>query len=406
MKYIAGNPYLKNINGRLLFDNVKLDEILTNYETPLMVLFENRIRDNIRIFNGIFKDIFDSFECYYSFKANYLPKICEVIREEGIGAEIIGMPELKIALKVGFLPEHIIIGGPYLPQKLMEKAVELDVHKIIIYNLNDIPKLNTIAKKAHKVVHISIRVNSYKYNSKLGIYLNGDNLEVLSRYLKSCNHIILDSILSHYSTQMNSISQFRKNINSLSINLQKLSEYNISIKEINLGGGFPEAVIMNEKQLRKNALEIKKILDQHHLSHKKIIFEPGRYFVGDAGAYIGRVIKVDKDRWIFVNLGNHICPKFARCSLRFYNASRIEKAHKYKASIAGIIPTDQDVLAKDYFFTRKVEVGDYILIPNVGAYALTFSNRFPYALPQIFLIKDDQLSEIFNPEQDHDFSLV
>jgi len=91
--------------------------------------------------------------------------------------------------------------------------------------------------------------------------------------------------------------------------------------------------------------------------------------------------------------------------MRFYNATRIEEPHKFKTSIAGIMPTDQDVLAKDYFFTNDLEEGDFVIITNVGAYNLTFSNRFPYLLPNIILVKDKTATNIFNPSVNHDFSI-
>ena len=106
-----------------------------------------------------------------------------------------------------------------------------------------------------------------------------------------------------------------------------------------------------------------------------------------------------------MDIGNHISPKFARNPLRFYNISRIQEPHKYKTSIAGIVPTDQDILVKDYFFTETIKKGDLVLVANVGAYTLTFSNRFPYQLPRIYMIKDKNHRMIFDPEKDHDFSL-
>jgi hypothetical protein len=92
--------------------------------------------------------------------------------------------------------------------------------------------------------------------------------------------------------------------------------------------------------------------------------------------------------------------------MRFYNATRIEEPHKFKTSIAGIMPTDQDVLVKDYFFTHDLKEGDLVVITNVGAYNLTFSNRFPYILPNIVLVKDKTATNIFDPSKDRDFSIT
>ena len=203
---------------------------------------------------------------------------------------------------------------------------------------------------------------------------------------KNYQNIRITTILSHYSTQMNNINQFKQNISSIAYNIKLLSDHGINIDNINLGGGFPEATIMPQNQLKYIAKEIKSTLERLQINYKHIYFEPGRYFIGDAGLFISKIVKVGENRWVFLNIGNHICPKFARCSLRFYNASQIDKPHKYKTSIAGIVPTDQDVLAKDYFFTENLLKGDKILVANTGAYCLTFSNRFPYLLPKILLI--------------------
>jgi diaminopimelate decarboxylase len=338
-------------------------------------------------------------------KANYLFDICEIINSEGIGLEIVGLPEFKLALKAGFLPKKIIIGGPYLPIKLIDLSIKNKVKEIIVYNLKDLEKINKIAQKYNLVQKICIRVNSQKYNSNLGTQLNENNIKTLKNSIRRLNNIHLTSILSHFSTQMNNSIQFQKNANN-AVNYLKLLENNdIFIKNINLGGGFPEPTVMPPEQLREVAMGIKSILDESGVGYNSVSFEPGRYFVGDAGMFITKIVKVDNNRWIFLDIGNHICPKFARCSLRFYNASQINEPHKYKTSIAGIVPTDQDVLAKNYFFTKSLKEQDFVLVTNTGAYCLTFSNRFPYTLPKIALVKDEYCKLIFDPDTDQDFSL-
>lgn len=405
MKKIAGNSYIKKENDTLFFDKVSFRDFMKNKQTPLMVILENKIRKNIRTFTDVFNSVFDNFRGFYSFKANYLPHVCRIIRSEQIGAEVIGLPELKLALSLGFAPEKIIVGGPFLPKKLIEMSVKEHLKEIIVYNLKDLSRINEIAKKEHSIQKICLRINSLKYESKLGIQLTDNNLTYLSNLLEKCCHLKITTILSHFTSQMNSAHQYLKNTETIIKGLKKLSSINLNIKNINLGGGFPEAVIMPKKQLFKIATEIKKYLEHSEIDYKKIYFEPGRYLVGDAGIYIAKITKISEDGWIFINVGNHICPKFARCSLRFYNADKINKSHKYKTSIAGIIPTDQDVLVKDYFFTNKNEENERVIINNVGAYCLTFSNRFPYQLPSIYTIKNNITKKIFDPIKNGDFSL-
>lgn len=405
MKKIAGNKFLFNKDNQIIFDTVTLKTILEGSKTPLMVLLENKIRDNIHTFNKIFTSIFSNFQAFYSFKANFLPDVCRIIQSEGIGAEIVGIPELNLALRLGYSSDKIIAGGPYLPDEFIEICVINEVREIIIYNINDIKRVNEISGKYGKSQNLCLRINSQKFGSKLGIILDANILLKLKNILQDCENVRLKTILSHRATQMNNFEQFRVNLEILIHAYIQLRNSNIKIENINLGGGFPEAVVIPEKQLKKIALKLKEQLNKMDIELNQIYFEPGRYIVGDAGIFLTEVIKVTDDRWIFLNIGNNICPKFARCSLRFYNASKLGASHKFKTSIAGIIPTDQDILVKDYFFTQSIDEGDIIIITNVGAYTLTFSNRFPYSLPSILLVSGEKVKKIFDPASDHDFSL-
>jgi diaminopimelate decarboxylase len=405
MKNISGNPFIIKKDGNIYLEDISLNEIVKRYKTPILIFLENRIRGNMKTFNNIFNSVFDDFRCYYSFKANYLSEICKIALSEGIGAEIVGLPELKLALKLGFPTNKILVGGPYLPKELIEVGIRSKIKEFIIYDLKDLKKVNSIAQKYNYIQDICIRVNSQKYKSKLGVKLDEKKMIEFARVYKNYQNLRITTLLSHYGTQMNNINQFKKNISSIAQNMKLLSDHGVIIDNINLGGGFPEATIMPQNQLNIIARDIKSTLERLQINYKSIYFEPGRYFMGDAGLFISKIVKVEDERWIFLDIGNHVCPKFARCSLRFYNASQIDNPHKYKTSIAGIIPTDQDVLAKDYFFTEELHKGDKILVTNVGAYCLTFSNRFPYLLPKIILINRNSLKEIFNPDIDGDFSL-
>jgi diaminopimelate decarboxylase len=405
MKKISGNPFLKKEGGNVIIDLISLEDILNKFKTPVLIFMENRIRQNIKSFKDAISSVFNDFECYYSFKANFLPEICNIIRSERIGANVVGIPELKLALKIRFPPNKIIAGGPYLPKDMIRLSIKNKIKEIIVYNLNDIKRINLIAQKFNANQKICIRINSQKYNSKLGIIFDKKHLILLEGLIKSCKNIKITTILSHYSTQMNNFEQYKKNILSIIEVLKNFSRVGINVKNINIGGGFPEATIMPQNQLKIIFNDIRTIFEDFNINYEKIYIEPGRYFVGDSGLFITKIIKSNSKRWVFLNIGNQICPKFARCSLRFYNASQINEPHKYKTSFAGILPTDQDVLAKDYFFSENLKEGDKVLVTNTGAYCLTFSNRFPYPLPKIFLIKDNQLKQIFDSDIEKDFSL-
>ena len=405
MKKIAGNDYIKKEKENLLIDLIPLNYFLEESTSPIMIFIENKIRDNINTFHTVFNQIFENFQCFYSFKANFLPEVCKIVHSEKIGAEVVGLPELKLALKIGFSPSDILVGGPYMPKELIDASIANHIKQIIVYDMEDLIRINASALTAGVRQEICIRVNSQKYGSRLGLNLNEATIKKMSTIIEECQNIKITSILSHYGSQMNNVGQFKKNVQVIAKNLKELKKIGLSIENINLGGGFPEATVMPQAQLKKIAREIKKTIEELGIQYKRLFFEPGRYFTGDSGLFLAEIVSVHEDRWVVLNIGNHICPKFARCPLRFYNASQINNPHKYKTSFAGIIPTDQDVLAKDYFFTETAKKGDKVLITNVGAYSLTFSNRFPYSLPNIYIVKDSEVRKIFDPCIDKDFSI-
>ena len=151
MKKISGNPYITKENSEIYLDSVPLNDVVKRFKTPLLIFLENRIRDNIRTFVKVFRQEFNNFDCYYSFKANYLSEICKIVLSEGIGAEIVGLPELKLAIKIGFPSDRIIIGGPYLSKELIELSIENKVKELIIYDLSELKKINSVARNYNHI---------------------------------------------------------------------------------------------------------------------------------------------------------------------------------------------------------------------------------------------------------------
>ena len=84
MKKLAGNPYLKADTNKIFIDSVPLNELIEKFETPFMVLIENRIRDNINTFKEIFNSVFSEFQCFYSIKSNYLDSVLKIISSEDV----------------------------------------------------------------------------------------------------------------------------------------------------------------------------------------------------------------------------------------------------------------------------------------------------------------------------------
>jgi diaminopimelate decarboxylase len=277
MKNISGNSFIIKKEGEIYLDNLQLNEIIKRFKTPLLIFLENRIRENIRTFKDVFNLEFSNFQCYYSFKANYLYELCNIVLSEGVGAEVVGLPELKLALKLGFPSNKILVGGPYLSKELIELSIKHKIKEFIIYDLKDLKKVNSVAQKYNYIQNICIRINSQKYNSNLGVTLDKKKISEFVEVYKNYQNIRITTLLSHYGTQMNNLNQFKQTISSVAHNMKLFSDHGIIIDNINLGGGFPEATIMPQNQLKIIAKEMKASLRSLKVNYKNIYFEPGRY---------------------------------------------------------------------------------------------------------------------------------
>ena len=244
----------------------------------------------------------------------------------------------------------------------------------------------------NKKIHFLLRIRNKKYGAKHGVIFSEDNIQRLGEILKKTPLMQYKGLLSHYGTRLKIYSQYLENLKNLMGNAKKLKEIiGLDTSILNLGGGFPSADSIKKTDLIQNLNKLKIELKENGFENCSIFYEPGRNIVSDCGFCITQVYKIEKEiSTIFVDIGNNYIPKFMKSSLRFYNASQITETHNTPIDIMGYIPSDQDILIKNYSFTPSIEVGDYVMIANVGAYALTWSTRFPYPKPKIIYLKKDK----------------
>jgi len=405
---LYGNKFLNIKENELVLDGINVKKLIEKYNTPSFVFLQKKIEDNIKKIIECFSSVFPNSQGFYSTKANYLPEIISTVKNQNFGTEIVGLPELKILKKIEFPFEKVIAGGPYLPNDFLIEIIKTHVKYLVIYDLDDIIRIQEIIQEFGEYTQdILIRIQSQKYTGRLGIVLNEPNLKKLKDLFDKCPNLQYKGILAHRGTQLNSIDDYMKNFQLLienAIKIKKFVGWDTSI--LNIGGGFPNADSLKKIQLITILKKFKEILVKNNLDSCSIFYEPGRFIVGDAGFALASVFKYDKiHRTAFLDVGNNYIPKFMKSSLRFYNISKIFESPNKPIDFMGNIPSDQDILVKNYNFTPSIQTGDYILIANVGAYALTWSIRFPYPNPSIILIETDQIKEIHNRNSPNDFSI-
>jgi len=388
------NESLAIKNGKLLIYDRTIPELLKNYTTPLYVFLEDQVRKNCRVFIRLLSKYFKYYNIYYSFKTNYLQKICDIISQEGLGAEVVSISEMELARTCK--SKKTIFSGIYISDSILNYVKEYGIETLVISQIKELSRVNTFMAENGLKQEIAIRLKSFDYSHFSGIEYTPETFKKMLKLLSVCENLKLTMLHYHIGTQILKNEPRIKHIKYILDVYEKFENAGFKIPKLNLGGGFPEAGVFSEDDLSSFLNSLKDIL-QENWDKIEINFEPGRYIVGNTGLLLMKVhntFQIGKENWILVDAGDHILPKASKSNFRFIFTDKLDKPHKNKISIKGCLPTDIDILAKNYPSPAGVSSGDIIAVANAGAYTLTWSFRFSFPLPAVILINKNGIEEL------------
>ena len=388
---LFGNKYVNVQEGRLYladFDPLSLE----SSQIPSIIMLGEKIAENIQKIQSYFHEVFPNAQGFYSTKSNFLLPILEIVKAQHFGAEIVSLKELDLLAEIEFPSEKIIAGGPYLPDAFLYRLIESKVRYLVVYSLEDLIRVGkTSSVQNYTQFQILLRFRSPKFTARHGILNDAGVFPQIKAIFDSHPNLKFSGLLSHMGSRMKTLENYMENMNYIVEIIHRLQEVQLTPEIINIGGGFPNADALKHSEFHPILTALKAQLDQILISYQ-LFYEPGRNIVADAGFAVAEVFGIDPPtNSVFVNLGNNFIPKFMKTALRFYNLNKMEENPNTPMDIMGYIPSDQDILAKNYNFSPSVAIGDKILIANIGAYALTWSTRFPYYPPQIYILSNDHL---------------
>ncbi len=288
-------------------DGVSLAQITEHFGTPLYVYSAARIRENVRAFTSYAQDIHIS----YAVKANANTSLLHLIASEGIGADVVSGGELLAALKAGFAPEKISFDGPGKSADEIVVGLEQNIACFNVESLGEIQLINVLAGQRNMTAAISLRVNpdvdakSHPYIStgmrehKFGIDIA--HAREMIRQVNTLPNVRIVGIHSHIGSQITELSPYREAAESLAAFCNDLRNDGIALEHINIGGG---QAVQYQNVIRHTSLQtesdtekipaVKDYLDTIipilRTTGLRIILEPGRAIIADAGALITKVL--------------------------------------------------------------------------------------------------------------------
>jgi diaminopimelate decarboxylase len=341
------------------------------------------------------------FEIAYAVKANPSLAVLSFFFERGLGADVASRGELLAVRRAGCPPSKILSTGPAKSDADLEALVRARVSIIHAEGEWELERLEEAAKRARRPVRVGLRLNPPWGIAEKTVIIGGPGakkfgfdlpsarkiLRVKKRYphLDICGFQVFNA---SNVLDANLLVENTRRVLSLALSLSK--EYDIPLSSVDFGGGFgvPYSVgerALNLKILRKGLREVaRRIEGEPALRGARLVFEPGRFLVAEAGTYVVKVLGTKRSRgvdYVLVDGGIHhflrpvlfgaphkvrLLPGKAR---RRPNPS---SPSKKSLVLSGPLCTSLDVLHPNASLSRP-ERGDLLAFENAGAYGYTES---------------------------------
>ena len=400
---------MKYINKKLSIEKIAVENIAKKYKTPTYCYSYRKLKENIENFKKNFKS-FSPLICF-SVKSNTNINLIKEIGKFGLGADVVSMGELMIAIKAGIKPKKIVFSGVGKTSNEIDYAINKNILLINAESESEIKEIERIAKSKKKKVHVGIRLNpntdaktlkqisTGKKENKFGV--NEKTFCELVKYCKSSKNIILKCLSVHIGSQILDHRPYEKMLRTLDKIINKV---NHKFEFIDLGGGMGISYEYNDKKLnyKKYNIAIKKFLKNNK---SKIIFEPGRSIVGDTGTLVSKVIYIKKSGTKNFVIINAAMNDFMRPAL--YGASHkmlpsIHKNTNTKKTYEVVGPicesTDKFTTLKGF---QELKENEFIVICDVGAYGMSLSSNYNLRPKAIELLIKGSKIKIIRKRQKH-----
>lgn len=378
------------INNTLYVGELPASDVAAKFGTPVFVYDEDVMRHNYRELAECFS--YPKVRVLYACRANYNPRILQILREEGAGVCVSSAGEVLAALAAGFKPAQLLFAGVALSDGEMKLAVS----KKIMVSVDSVSQLELYGRLNPKSDFcLSISSGS---DGRFGISVSqlSNAVEVAKKYGLS-----VVGLHQHSSSGISDVGKF---LNSMGMLLAAAKNFP-ELRFVDFGGGFSVHSMPDDKPLSVSDFGVKasSLLSGfvgNYGRELEFLFEAGAYLVAGSCAILCSVadIKpVQMRRFVVLNAG---FGRFAVPMARSFGSQivRVEGADSPvagKAVVCGSLPDFGDVFTPSEVDMPALKVGDVVAVLNAGAYCYSvLSNYNLRPKPAEILVSGKKMSVI------------
>jgi diaminopimelate decarboxylase len=402
-----------NRQGHLLIGGCDVVDLAEEFGTPLYLFDEFTLRHKCREFKDEFRKYYPDTVVIYACKAVLNRTLAVLFKGEGLGLDVVSGGELSIAHSVNFPLDKVYFHGNNKTPEELNLALNLEVGRIVVDNFYELELLNELAGGRGISQDILLRLtpgvdpHTHQYTttgtieSKFGFpIVTGQAEQAVNQALSASNlnflglHFHLGSPVPEvqpYELAIEIVLRFAREMNR---------KFGFNLSEFNIGGGF--AVPYTLDSIAPTITDyagavigkLNGLISELGLSRPRLIIEPGRAIVGQAGVALYKVGAIKEipgiRKYVCVDGGmsDNIRPALYGAKYEALLANKAWEAEKDMVTIAGKLCESGDILVKDINLAAA-HYGDVIAIPVCGAYSIPMASNYnTLPRPAIAMVKE------------------
>lgn len=374
--------------NNLYCEKVKVSNLALRFGTPTYVYSYHTLISHFNKLKNAFSGL-NPLICY-SVKANSNLAILKALVDKGSGLDIVSGGELHRALEVGCPAERIVYASVGKTDAEIKEAIR---RRILFFNVESLPELeniNRLSKQLRRITQVAIRINpdvepkTHKYITT-GKLTNKFGIDFVSAYqilllANAMSNVKITGLHIHIGSQITQSSPYIAAITKMLDFINRLRKKGIRLEYLNIGGGL--GIIYNREMPQTAKTFASRIIPLLKKTGLKIILEPGRFIVGNAGILLTKVLYIKstpRKKFVIVDAGMN---DLIRPSLyeAFHNIVPLRQRagdlkRCGKVDVVGPICESGDFFAKGRRLP-KVQEGDYLAIMSTGAYGFSMASNY------------------------------
>ena len=400
-------------DDHLFIGGVDMVQLAREEGTALYVFDEPDLRHRMEAYCEAFRSRYENSDVIYASKAFLNKEVVRIAQAEGLCLDVSGGGELACAQAVGFPMERVFVHGNNKTPRELEEAIAAGVGRIVVDSRIELARVNEIAGRLGVVQDIYMRItpgveaDTHEYirtgceDSKFGFTMREDFAFTCVADVLAAENVRLAGLHCHIGSQIFALHSFREAAAVMVEFMARIRErYDYVIEELDLGGGLGIAYLADDAPssiddfAEVTCTAVRDLCERHGLTLPRLLVEPGRSLVANAGVtlYTVGILKtlpgIRKYVAVDGGMSDNIRTALYHADYEPTIANKASQPRTEIVTLCGKHCESGDAVVVDMPL-QKADVGDIVCVFGTGAYNMTMASNYNgQPRPAVVFVRD------------------